>query len=237
MKRTIKDARAATLVSPKTHSYEVGYGKPPTATRFEPGQSGNPRGRPKGRRSKSQVPDIERLKSIILGEAYRTIKVNDGDRQVSISMAQAIVRSLAISAAKGQARSQRLFAELLRTTEREMKAGRDEWLKTAIEYKVDWENELERRKQLGIVLPDPIPHPDHIEIDFNTDQVFIKGPMTKKQKATWDRLRKRLSECDRAIAEFEAMLKNRKNKKTWPIVQEELEFERDLRAKLVAAVG
>lgn len=28
--------------------YEVGYGKPPVASRFKPGQSGNPRGRPKG---------------------------------------------------------------------------------------------------------------------------------------------------------------------------------------------
>ena len=29
-------------------SYEVGYGKPPQATRFQPGKSGNPKGRPKG---------------------------------------------------------------------------------------------------------------------------------------------------------------------------------------------
>jgi hypothetical protein len=28
--------------------YEVGYGKPPRATQFKKGQSGNPRGRPKG---------------------------------------------------------------------------------------------------------------------------------------------------------------------------------------------
>ena len=30
--------------------YEVGYGKPPVATRWQPGQSGNPKGREKGAR-------------------------------------------------------------------------------------------------------------------------------------------------------------------------------------------
>lgn len=36
------------LQQPKAEaSYAVGYGKPPIATRFKPGQSGNPKGRPK----------------------------------------------------------------------------------------------------------------------------------------------------------------------------------------------
>ena len=33
---------------PLSSDYEVGYGKPPEHTRFQPGRSGNPRGRPKG---------------------------------------------------------------------------------------------------------------------------------------------------------------------------------------------
>jgi hypothetical protein len=32
-------------------AYEVGYGKPPEHTRFAPGRSGNPNGRPKGTRN------------------------------------------------------------------------------------------------------------------------------------------------------------------------------------------
>lgn len=31
--------------------YSVGYGRPPVESRFKPGQSGNPAGRPKGRRN------------------------------------------------------------------------------------------------------------------------------------------------------------------------------------------
>jgi hypothetical protein len=36
--------------SPESANYGVGYGKPPKASQFSPGQSGNPKGRPKGAR-------------------------------------------------------------------------------------------------------------------------------------------------------------------------------------------
>ena len=131
------------IPSTVTKPYEVGYTRPPAATRFKPGKSGNPRGRPKGARNKLPALNEERLKTIILTEAYRTIKVNDGPRQVNVPMAQAIVRSLALNAVKGQHRAQRLFSELLSTTERENKALHDEWLNTAMVYKARWEQEIE----------------------------------------------------------------------------------------------
>ena len=68
-------------------------------------------------------------------------------------MAQAVIRSLAVNAAKGNQRAQRLFTELLTATERDNKRLHDEWLETAIEYKVEWEKELARRQRLGIDVP------------------------------------------------------------------------------------
>ena len=35
----------------RRNDYEVGKGRPPQHSRWQPGQSGNPRGRPKGARS------------------------------------------------------------------------------------------------------------------------------------------------------------------------------------------
>ena len=168
-------------------SYEVGYGKPPVATRFMPGQSGNPLGRSRGSRNTCR-PSLneERLKSIILDEAYRTISVNDANGPITIPMAQAVIRSLAVNAAKGNQRAQRLFTELLAAIERDSKHLHDEWLEAAINYKVEWERELERRKQHGIEAPAPVPHPDHVVIDMQTGSVRITGPMTKEEKIVWD---------------------------------------------------
>ncbi|MEO1309303.1 MAG: DUF5681 domain-containing protein, partial [Pseudomonadota bacterium] len=101
-------------------------------TRFKRGVSGNPRGRPKGAKNKMPALNEQRLKGIILEEAYRTIEVRDGDRTVTVPIAQAVVRSLAVNAAKGRARAQELFTTLLTETERANKRLHDEWLETAI---------------------------------------------------------------------------------------------------------
>ena len=103
-------------------------------------------------------------------------------------MAQAVIRSLAVNAAKGNQRAQRLFTQLLASIERDNKQLHDEWLETAINYKVEWEKELERRKRNDIVAPDPVPHPDHVVIDMSTGTVRITGAMTKEEKVAWDLL-------------------------------------------------
>jgi hypothetical protein len=174
--------RKALAALPDRKTYPVGHSKPPEATRFKPGQSGNPKGGPKGRKNRPEAPQHERPKSIIMEEAYRTIKVNDGAAQVSILMAQDIMRSLAVAAAKGNTRAQKLFSELLSNTELSNKQADDEWLQAMIKYKSDWEMELERRKFQGITtLPDPLPHPDDIIVDFRTGKIDVRGPMSKEE--------------------------------------------------------
>lgn len=55
-----------------------------------------------------------------------------------------------------------------------------------MDYKVQWEQELERRAVLGITAPDPIPHPDQVHIDPRTGAVAFRGPMTRKEKVELD---------------------------------------------------
>jgi hypothetical protein len=204
--------------------YEVGYASPPKETRFKPGQSGNPRGRPRGSKNKSQPPGLheERLKAILMDEAYRTITVNDGPRQVSVPMAQAVVRSLALNAVKGNQRAQRLFTELVGSVERENRRLHDEWLDVATTYKIEWDRELERRKRLGITGPEPLPHPDNVLINYRTGQVEIRGPMTKEEKAELDLWTSRKADFEAEKQELERELSGKIRPKMKAVYEEEL---------------
>ncbi len=72
--------------------YEVGYRKPPKRTRFQPGQSGNPKGRKKGRKSHKTI-----IREMF--EEKITLTVN-GER-VTMSRGEAITNVLIAKALKG----------------------------------------------------------------------------------------------------------------------------------------
>ncbi|QJF50726.1 DUF5681 domain-containing protein [Roseobacter ponti] len=203
----MKDEKLVLPAAGPGASYEVGYAKPPAAKRFKPGQSGNPKGRPKGSRNKRPGLHEERMKDIILDDAYRDVTVREGHRSVSIPMAQAVMRSLAINAAQGQLRAQRLFSQLLAEVESSRNMLHAEYLDKAITCKIDGEKELRRRAELGITnQPEPVPHPDHVKIDFRSGEVNIVGPMTREEKEELKYWLAKLPKIREAIDELEGAL-------------------------------
>ena len=80
----------------KKQDYDVGYCKPPKATQFKKGQSGNPKGRPKG--SNNLSTDVKAiLKS--------SVAINEGGKRKKISTQQAMLLRLKEGALKGDAKS------------------------------------------------------------------------------------------------------------------------------------
>jgi hypothetical protein len=85
------------------NDYEVGRGKPPEHTRFRKGQSGNPKGRPKGRRDFNK--EIEEVLS-----AHVVVTENGRPRKVSSRMAT--LMRLREKALKGDGRAMDRLLEL-----------------------------------------------------------------------------------------------------------------------------
>jgi Family of unknown function (DUF5681) len=222
---------------PKPTDYEVGYGKPPHASRFAPGQSGNRKGRPKGSQNKAQGPKENRLREIILAEAYRPIKMNEGKKRVTVPMAEAIVRSFAVSAARGQLRSQQAFTKMLAETEQARALQNKQSLEMAVDYKFYWGRELERRKSLGTTGPEPLPHPDDVHINVRTGEVTIAGPWTKEEKAEWDYFDNRVEEADRNIERLNAQLEKIRSKMVRAFVENQIADERAMRDMIVSRLG
>jgi hypothetical protein len=88
--------------------YEVGYCKPPASGRFAKGQSGNPKGRPKGSKN---------LATIVLRESRQPVRVNGPHGSRSVTKLEATVMQLGNKAAQGDLRAQREFISLIRLSE------------------------------------------------------------------------------------------------------------------------
>ena len=94
----------------KNDSYEVGYKKPPKHTQFQPGQSGNRKGRPKGSRN---------FKTDVLETLKAPVPVTQNGNKRSVSTQKAALMRLQEKALSGDARSLGLLLELARTLNNE----------------------------------------------------------------------------------------------------------------------
>jgi len=81
--------------------YAVGYGKPPEATRFKPGQSGNRKGRPKGAKN---------LSTIVSNAIKAKVPVTINGKRKMVSKIEVAITQMANKAASGDAKA---FAQLL----------------------------------------------------------------------------------------------------------------------------
>jgi Family of unknown function (DUF5681) len=89
---------------PKSSGYKVGYGRPPTETRFAPGKSGNPKGRPKGTRSAGAI-----LRDII----QQKIAVSENGKTRRISVLEITFRRLANDAMRSDPNAIKLLLSLV----------------------------------------------------------------------------------------------------------------------------
>jgi hypothetical protein len=88
--------------------YDIGYGRPPKATQFKPGRSGNPGGRPKGAKSEDTI-----VRSVM----DRKVALSLGGKVRKVALLEAVWTRIADDALKGNARAQSLITQRCRTLE------------------------------------------------------------------------------------------------------------------------
>jgi hypothetical protein len=103
---------------PRAADYAVGCGRPPKATQFAPGKSGNPRGRPKGSRTVGAIlQDILRQK----------IAVTENGKTRRLAALEVMLRRLVNEAMRSDAKAMKLLLALVEryaeTTEAKVQLG------------------------------------------------------------------------------------------------------------------
>lgn len=91
-----------------TGTYTVGYGRPPAHTRFQPGQSGNPRGRRKGAKN---------LATLLAAALDERVTVKEGGKQRKITKREAMIKQLVNKSAGADLRAIRMLLDLWRVVE------------------------------------------------------------------------------------------------------------------------
>ncbi len=95
-------------------AYEVGYGRPPRETRFRPGHSGTPRGRPKKPKS---------IREKFARELDRKVAVREDGRVRKIPKIDLWVRRVIADAIKGSHQASRILIEMRSASDDEIAKG------------------------------------------------------------------------------------------------------------------
>jgi hypothetical protein len=91
------------MPSDRDKPYDVGYGRPPEGRRFSKGESGNPKGRPRGSKNMATLLDKE------LSER---VPANENGKRKTITMRKAITKQTVRKAASGNEKFIKLVFKL-----------------------------------------------------------------------------------------------------------------------------
>jgi hypothetical protein len=92
----------------ETRTYDVGYGRPPQATKFQAGRSGNPKGRPKGSKN---------FKTLFEEELAQPITLTENGKRKRMPKRQALVKQMINKALSNDAKAAAIVLDQIRRSE------------------------------------------------------------------------------------------------------------------------
>lgn len=164
----------------------VGYGRPPSWTRFKPGQSGNPKGRPKKPTAPSQVigSDESPSDAILRAELAKKRRYKEGGEIKFATTSELLTRSTAETALKGNPLAQRELDRQRRELEkRDQERRRHEEKASAEQFeRMVQYRDYQTRAYAGATSEQLAsfelgPHPDDILLDHSKKIYKVRGPI------------------------------------------------------------
>lgn len=167
---------------PTKADYDVGRGKTPKHTRFQPGKSGNPNGRPR-KKSKSSSPKSHG--NALMGSLEEVLKskitISENGKPKEITLEEALPRKLVKDALDSKPHAQkRVFDWAAKEMERRRAAAED-LFETAVKIKAAITKYENDRSKYGDNYVFPILSAEQIEIDYEAGTVEINGPLNAEQ--------------------------------------------------------
>jgi hypothetical protein len=148
----------------------------------------------------------DRLGTMALDEATRTVTVREGDQVSEIPAMQALLRTMFRAAAQGDTKAAHQLMEVVTRAENGRTGFALEILEGAFRYKEHYLPIFEINERLGRDPPDIYPHPDDVIINETTGEVTIDGPMSKEQSGAQKAVREQAIQSKGRYFEVKAAL-------------------------------
>ncbi len=177
---------------------EVGYGKPPKHSRFKKGQSGNPAGRKAGDRSKSTsfaVAPLHPTRRALTQRADRPVAIIEDGKRHQVATRDAIFGALTVTALKGGVLAQRTMIQLMQAEDERRYGERSETFNFWRDHVINARAKMNVAIARGRPLPDILPHPDDVLLDYETLTVRIIGPADEQEAKHFAMIRRAASLC------------------------------------------
>ena len=180
---------------------ETGASKPSNSTQFKPGQSGNPKGRP--RKKIYDPPEMTGLDimdqpfaKMIEEEGLRPVEVSDGKGKTEeIPAFQAVMRSLVHQAAKGSRLAATQFADLFSSVQRARREEKQSSLASVLDLKLLLAKQPDGPE--AQLIADHGPNFERVRVNPNGLLDFDVGPddLTARQIAELEHLRESIADA------------------------------------------
>ncbi len=173
----------------------IGYGRPPSWTRFKPGTSGNPRGRPRKAAPPSLHADDSPSDAILRAELAKKRRYKEAGKIKEASTAELLGRAEIDTALKGNPLAQRHVYQrqlVLEANDRERTRiemeKRIESFETMVSYRKLQASRYEAATAEEAASFSLGPHPDDILLNHSTKSWRVRGPFDRDDLARFEYL-------------------------------------------------